>query len=128
MSLNHGGGGGGGRLYEPHTNMNNNNRCQTLIRALKWIPVLFIVAIIGWSYYAYVVQLCLRKEIILFLILNDILSFRPYLVSVKTVTEQVLFLFFFHIVFIMFCWAYLQTVFTPIATVPNQVGICFFFL
>lgn len=34
-------------------------RCQWL---LYWVPVLFILSILCWSYYAYVAQLCLRES------------------------------------------------------------------
>lgn len=35
--------------------------CRLCINALKWLPVLLITVIVGWSYYAYVVQLCFCK-------------------------------------------------------------------
>jgi len=31
------------------------------ISIVKWTPVLFITAVLVWSYYAYVLQLCLCK-------------------------------------------------------------------
>ncbi|XP_028902098.1 palmitoyltransferase ZDHHC20-B isoform X6 [Zeugodacus cucurbitae] len=66
--------------------------------ALKWIPVIFIAAVIAWSYYAYVVQLCL--------------------LSIDNVFEQIVFLIFYHIICGLFFWSYWNTIFTPVGTVP----------
>lgn len=63
--------------------------CQ---RGLAWIPVIFIALVVCWSYYAYVVELCL------FTILG--------------IGEQIVYLIFFHLSFIMFVWSYWKTIFT----------------
>uniref|UniRef100_A0A182T118 Uncharacterized protein n=1 Tax=Anopheles maculatus TaxID=74869 RepID=A0A182T118_9DIPT len=34
-----------------------NERCVCCVRTMKWFPVLFIASVIGWSYYAFVIQL-----------------------------------------------------------------------
>lgn len=50
--------------YEPHRyrqRQQQQSSCGWLVRTVKWVPVLFISAVIGWSYYAYVIQLCLCK-------------------------------------------------------------------
>uniref|UniRef100_A0A3Q2YJX0 Palmitoyltransferase n=1 Tax=Hippocampus comes TaxID=109280 RepID=A0A3Q2YJX0_HIPCM len=61
-------------------------------RVFYWIPVLFIALIVAWSYYAFVVQLCLGKR--------------------THVGALLVYLMVYHVIFIMFIWAYWQTIFT----------------
>ncbi|XP_018602205.2 palmitoyltransferase ZDHHC2 isoform X1 [Scleropages formosus] len=68
-------------------------RCQTVI---YWIPVVFISIIVGWSYYAYVLQLCVE--------------------SIEDIGEKIVYLLAYHFFFFMFVWAYWQTVFTKPVT------------
>jgi len=79
---------------------NNKGRCFWCIKAVKWVPVLFIVTIVLWSYYAYVIQLCI--------------------VTIHSVVKKVIYLIIYHITLIMFCWAYWKTIFTDIGTVPEK--------
>lgn len=67
--------------------------CQ---RVFSWIPVLIICAVLIWSYYAYVVQLCFF--------------------TVQNHLEKALYLLVFHVSFVMFCWTYWKAIFTPPAT------------
>uniref|UniRef100_A0A8C2I712 Palmitoyltransferase n=1 Tax=Cyprinus carpio TaxID=7962 RepID=A0A8C2I712_CYPCA len=62
--------------------------CQ---RGLAWIPVIFIALVVCWSYYAYVVELCLF-----------------------------IYLTVFHVSFIMFVWSYWKTIFTRPATPSKE--------
>ncbi|XP_063914910.1 palmitoyltransferase ZDHHC15B isoform X2 [Zophobas morio] len=85
------------------TTINNRGPCFWCLKAIKWIPVLFIVVIIAWSYYAYVGQLCLD--------------------TVKSTAKQIVYLIFYHMFFIMLCWSYWQTIFTEIGRVPLKYKI-----
>lgn len=91
----------------PEHSSNNYQKQQTpclvVIKCVKFIPVLFILSIFLWSYYAYVFQLCI--------------------LYVQTVYGQIFMLLFYHILFFMFLWAYWQTIFTPIRTVPSKFHI-----
>ncbi|KAF3840895.1 hypothetical protein F7725_006757 [Dissostichus mawsoni] len=59
-------------------------------RALNWIPVLFINLVVGWSYYAYVVELCVY--------------------TIPNNPERISYLVLFHIFFTMFIWSYWKTI------------------
>lgn len=76
------------------------SKCAVCIRIFKWLPVVFISAIVAWSYYAYVFQLCFS--------------------TVNTVVEQIFYLLIFHVLFAFFSWSYWQTIFTDVGFVPRQ--------
>ncbi|XP_078028550.1 palmitoyltransferase ZDHHC20-B-like isoform X1 [Epinephelus lanceolatus] len=59
-------------------------------RALNWVPVLFINLVVGWSYYAYVVELCVY--------------------TIPGNAERISYLVIFHIVLGMFIWSYWKTI------------------
>ncbi|XP_028671239.1 palmitoyltransferase ZDHHC15B [Erpetoichthys calabaricus] len=67
--------------------------CQ---RIFSWVPVVIITAVVLWSYYAYVFELCL------FTLSNPL--------------EKVCYLFAFHVCFAMFIWTYWKSIFT----LPSQ--------
>ena len=76
------------------------SKSACFFQAFKWLPVLLISAIVIWSYYAYVVHLC-----------------------VLTVTEDVvryLLLVLYHIIFVLFLWSYWRTVWASPGPVPAR--------
>jgi hypothetical protein len=52
-----------------------------LAYAIKWLPVTFIAGVICWSYYAFVVALCIF--------------------TIESIVEKVFLLFFYHIMFVL---------------------------
>ncbi|CAH0562210.1 unnamed protein product [Brassicogethes aeneus] len=81
----------------------NKSTCYWCFKAVKWIPVLFIVTFVAWSYYAYVIQLCFY--------------------TVEGPVKKILYLVFYHLFFFMFSWSYWQTIFTDIGRVPSKFKI-----
>ncbi|KAG5680077.1 hypothetical protein PVAND_009604 [Polypedilum vanderplanki] len=77
--------------------------CEIFLRIFKFIPVVFITAIIVWSWYAYVIELC-------FGVVNNGI-------------EAFFLLVFYHISLFFLLWSYYKTIFTKIALVPTQFKI-----
>jgi palmitoyltransferase len=70
------------------------------VSILKWLPVIFTVAIIIWSYYAYLYHFCS--------------------ITVTDDIERVLYIIGYHILFTFLTWAYCKTVFTETGGVPMK--------
>ncbi|XP_076131094.1 palmitoyltransferase ZDHHC15A [Alosa pseudoharengus] len=62
------------------------------VSVLSWIPVIILTMVVVWSYYAYVVQLCL--------------------ITLTGTARKVMHLLMFHVCFGMFSWAFWRSVFT----------------
>lgn len=81
--------------------------CRLCIQGAKWLPVVLIVAIVTWSYYAYIVHLCI------FTVVNDSGS----------LTAGVILAAFYHVFLIPFLMSYWQTVWTTPGKVPPGFGL-----
>lgn len=75
-----------------------NSTADCCSRIFRWIPCIFIIAIVLWSYYAYVVELCIM--------------------TVTNLAEQIPYLLLYHVIFLMFSWTYWQIIFTE----PKEPG------
>ncbi|CAD7682313.1 unnamed protein product [Nyctereutes procyonoides] len=71
-------------------------------RLLSWVPVLVIVLVVLWSYYAYVFELCLETS----------------MANVEEITAFI-YLIFYHAIFVFFTWTYWKSIFT-LPQQPNQ--------
>ncbi|KAE8751219.1 hypothetical protein FOCC_FOCC002047 [Frankliniella occidentalis] len=79
-------------MPSPHERlMRRGGSWMWCVKTVKWFPVIFIVSVILWSYYAYVIQLCLLVYIVLY-----------------------------HAFLLFFLWSYYQTIFNSIGKVPSQ--------
>ncbi|XP_067950158.1 palmitoyltransferase ZDHHC2-like [Watersipora subatra] len=71
-------------------------------KTTRWFPVVFIVAVIGWSYYAYVVQLIALT------------------IAEESMAEKVILGLLYHPILFMFLWAYYKIVYTEPKGPPMQ--------
>ncbi|XP_049557283.1 palmitoyltransferase ZDHHC20 isoform X8 [Orcinus orca] len=74
--------------------------CQ---RTVGWVPVLFITFVVVWSYYAYVVELCVFT-----------------LSGNGENGKAVVYLVAFHLFIVMFVWSYWMTIFTSPASPSKE--------
>jgi len=74
------------------------DKCYICISIFKWFPVLFISAILIWSYYAYVIQLCL--------------------LTIESTAVKGIYIILFNALYFMTLWSYMQTVFTKSSIAP----------
>lgn len=79
--------------------------CGIFVKAFKWTPVILISAIIVWSYYAYVVHLCI--------------------LSVQSEAARYFLLAAYHIIFFLFLWSYWRTVWTVPGKVPHRYRLTY---
>lgn len=89
-----------GAPFAPRRRNFVQRNCGPCISLVKWFPVVFIVSVLSWGYYAFVVQLCF------FNLTNAVL--------------RILYLLVFHFLMVMTLWSYYQTVFTGPGKVPRN--------
>nr|XP_051706650.1 palmitoyltransferase ZDHHC20 isoform X3 [Oryctolagus cuniculus] len=93
----------GSELHRGRRNMAPLTFWRCCQRIVGWVPVLFITFVVAWSYYAYVVELCV------FTISGN-----------EENGKTVVYLVAFHLFFVMFVWSYWMTIFTSPATPSKE--------
>lgn len=89
-----------GAPFAPRRRNFVQRNCGLCISLVKWMPVVFILSVLSWGYYAFAVQLCF------FNMTNSVL--------------RVLSLVVFHFLMFMTLWSYYQTIFTAPGVVPRN--------
>ena len=82
-------------IFNTISNKINKFRMRILecfTRTIRWVPSVFVTGVVLWSYYAYVVELCIM--------------------TVQINWERIVYLTLYHPILFLFVWSYWQTVFT----------------
>jgi len=77
--------------------------CGCCVSLFKWIPVIVISGIVSWSYYAYVVHLCIQ--------------------TIESDVEKSILLILYHISITFFLSSYWRTVWTNPGTIPKKFNL-----
>ena len=80
--------------------------CKLCIEGAKWLPVILIVAIVTWSYYAYIVHLCIFTVI-----------------SESGAAAGVILAAVYHVFLVPFLMSYWQTVWSRPGKVPQNFSL-----
>ena len=74
--------------------------CLIIAEGIKWLPVGFISAVVCWSYYAFIVVVCIQ--------------------TVESLAEKIIFMILYHIILFLFIWSYFKTIFAPKCEAPPK--------
>ncbi|CAF1030403.1 unnamed protein product [Adineta steineri] len=86
------------KLFRFSMSLRSSRTC--CFETLKSIPVVFILGIVAWSYYAYVIQMCF--------------------LTIDSVPKKVIYLLIYHPLLFLFLWSYYRTMFKPLAGPPSE--------
>lgn len=72
-------------------------------RAIRWMPVITIVTVVIWSYYAFIFEFCIF--------------------TLELNYQSIIFIIVYHVLVVMFFWTYIQTIRTNIGNVPCKFKV-----
>lgn len=109
---------------------NNNNKRKSALSCLlacvtlaKLIPVVFVLAVLAWSYYAYVVELCFCKSTTPYFLTSKSNPSLIITVNVEEWPKRLIYLVIYHILFVLLTWSYLGAVMTKNKRPPAEVSL-----
>lgn len=96
-----------------------NKFIKCVISVIRWVPIVFVVLIVGWAYYTYVYKFCFGKLDFCHLIFLQ----KNILELIDIIAQKVIYLIIFHVLLLIFLWSYIQTVISPIGKPSELVNL-----